>query len=71
MTHADDVASLTDKIAAADEKRANLVTSRDVAMAKAKASGATWAALKAASRLSLRGAQLAVDRGRKHPAFKA
>lgn len=69
MSHLDDIRSLTERIKDDDERRANRITSRDVAMALAKADGVPWSALRAATGLSLRGAQLAVERGRANPRF--
>lgn len=66
-----EVDSLTEKIAAIDERRAGLISSRDVAIAKARASGATWSALQHTTGLSLRGCQMAADRGRAHTAYRA
>lgn len=59
------LAEIIRELAATDARRAELVAARDARMASAKADGVTWLRLQQVSGLSLRGAQLSVDRGRK------
>lgn len=64
----DDLEGLADTIrelAATDARRAELIAARDARMASAKASGVTWSRLQQVTGLSLRGAQMSVQRGQK------
>lgn len=65
----DDLEGLAETIrelATTDARRAQLAAVRDERMAALKASGVTWERLQELSGLSLRGAQMSVQRGRKH-----
>lgn len=65
MADLDELAETIQKLALTDERRSNLTEYRDRQMADAKAAGVTWAKLQEVTGLSLRGAQLAVERGRR------
>jgi len=60
----DELAKTIQKLALADERRNSLAQYRDRQMAEAKAAGVTWARLQEVTGLSLRGAQMAVERAR-------
>lgn len=64
MADLDELAKTIQKLALTDERRRNLTEYRNRQMAAAKEAGVTWAKLQDVTGMSLRGAQLAVDRGR-------
>lgn len=61
----DDLQAVTAKLRAHDERRVNLLHSRDALVRQALAAGATWATVQAITGLTPRGVSLAVKRERK------
>jgi hypothetical protein len=61
----DDLAAVAAKLRAHDERRANLLHSRDALVRQALADGATWTTVQSVTGLTPRGVALAVRRERK------
>lgn len=62
MTSLEELKATSDKLAAVDERRANLIEYRDRQITQALADGATWVTVQKITGLSPRGLQLAIKR---------